>query len=955
MAEFIDESGKLIFINVTKGQSSKNTGELRGIYKVTAYDKEPHALTLVHHAMTKNLLLSLALLPALHARAEATQDIRITPVAANIVRVQVMPKGVGANPKKYSALVAPPVAFTGECDIVTKTEDGVIRFSDKSGRVFLTQTASSFGQSKVGAADFRSVTLGWRSGEADGLYGLGAFQDGHLDIRGHELACHQKNLEDTVPMLVSTAGFGIFWDNAAPFVFKADAKDTGFSLASATGGEADYYVILDTNPNAVIAGYRKLTGASPMLPKWAFGYHQSKERYQSQGEILAIAKEFRDRRFPLDLIIQDWQYWGGHGWNACVFDTARFPDAKAMIGKLHADNIRYITSVWPNFADGPKGSAVFKELNAMGVISKQAKCMGGHYYDAFNDAARDVVWKHAKKGLFDVGVDGWWLDASEPVAGGTGPNGGHQTAGDVYTFGATCAQGPFPAVANAYPFFAVKAFHDGQRATETAKSAGKRFYTLTRSVYAGSQRLGACYWTGDTRSTWASFKNQIPACLNMSAAGIPYVNTDVGGFAIGPDAELAVRWVQFGAFCGEFRVHGTGAPREPWRYGKPGDTAYDTMLDFANLRYRLLPYIYSTAWRITDAGDSLMRPLALDFPKDTAVRDCADEFMFGPSLLVAPVTTPCGGVGRTIPPEALCGKDGKPGGLDATYFKGVNFATETLRRKDAEIRFAWAKKPREGMGADPALDPISALGDMDKFSVRWTGSLKTGAAGKYAFTLSGDDGFRLKLDGREVCADWRARPAVTKSFTVDLPANKLVPVELEYFQDFHDAAIEWKWTPPGEKADGTATRVVTLPAGADWYDFKSGAKHAGGGVLKLYVPLADMPLFVRAGSILPFGPALQHTGEKSDAPLELRVYPGVDATFTLYDDAGNGYGYEKGERATITLTWNDATRTFTLGKREGAYPGMETTWKFTVRLLQADGAWKDTPVVYDGGAQRVNL
>lgn len=901
--------------------------------------------------MTKNLLLALSLLPVLHARAGAVHDIRVTPVSENIVRVQVLPEGVAANPKKLSALVAPPTRFAGACRIHATVTDDVIRFSDASGRVFLTQSASGFGQGKVGTTDFRSVSVSWKSGEPDGLYGLGAFQDGHLDIRGHELACHQKNLEDTVPMLVSTAGFGIFWDNAAPFVFKAPKDSADFSLTSPTGGEADYYVIADPSPDAVIAGYRRLTGDAPMYPKWAYGYHQSKERYRSQGEILDIAKRFRESGFPLDLIIQDWQYWGDHGWNACRFDTSRFPDAAGMIRKLHGDNIRYITSVWPNFADGPKGSAVFKELSAMGVISKKAKCMGGHYYDAFNDAARAVVWKHAKAGLFDVGVDGWWLDASEPEAGGTGPNGGHQTVDDVFTFGPTCAAGAFPAVANAYPFYAVKAFADGQRETDS----GKRFYTLTRSVYAGSQREGACYWTGDTKSTWDCFRRQIPACLGMSAAGIPYVNTDIGGFAAGPETELAVRWFQFGAFCGEFRMHGTGAPREPWRYGKPGDDAYDTMLEFTRLRYRLLPYIYSTAWSITDSRASLMRALPIAFPRDPAVRDCADEFMFGPSLLVAPVTAPHTGSRTNIPAAALFDGNKQPGGLDGVYFKGEKFQKEAFRRKDGEIRFAWSKKSRDGMGADPALDPIPALGDMDKFSVRWTGYLKTDKAGKYAFALSGDDGFRLKLDGKEVCSDWRARAEVTKEFAVDLPAGTLVPVELEYFQDLHDAKISWTWTKPGEQANGTAARRVTLPARVDWYDFWTGVKTPGGSTLDLRVPLSSMPLFVKAGSILPFGPALQHTGEKSAVPLELRVYPGADDTFTLYDDAGDGYGYEKGERATIALTWNEATKTLSLGARQGAYPGMATTRTFTVRVLQPDGSWKDTPVAYDGAAQNVRF
>lgn len=874
-------------------------------------------------------------------------DVLLTPVAENILRVQVVPTGAQPDARKLSALVTPAVPFTGVCRITAKVEGGVIRFADAAGRVFLTQTAQAFGKARIGGTEFRSVSVGWQSGGPDGLYGLGAFQNGHVNLRGQELACHQKNLEDTVPMLVSSGGFGILWDNAAPFVFKA-AVATDFGITSPSGGEADYFVIASPDPNAVIAGYRQLTGAAPLYPKWAFGYHQSKERYRSQGEVLDIAGTFRKSKFPCDLIIQDWQYWGDHGWNASRFDTARFPDAKGMVEKLHADNFHYIVSVWPAFLPGKKGSAVYDELDEKKYLSDYRGFWNAmRYYDCFNPDARAIVWKHAKQGIFDNGVDGWWLDASEPDGGAnTSP-----PVDYVFRFGSQTAAGPFPAVANAYPFFTVKAFYDGQRASGSAK----RVYVLTRSAYAGIQRLGACYWTGDTKSTWDDFRRQISACLGMSAAGIPYVNTDIGGFASGPETELAVRWFQFGAFCGEMRMHGTGAPREPWRYGKPGDEAYDTLLAFATLRYRLLPYLYSTAWQVTSANASLMRPLAFDFPRDAAVREVADEFMFGPALLVAPVVTPRGGSGQTIPAGALYDRNGIPGGLDGAYFKGEAFGQKVFRRKDAEIRFDWAKKPRDGMGANSAHDPIPALGDMDHFSVRWTGFLKTAEAGKYGFSLTGDDGFRLKLDGKEVCADWRARGKLTKVFTVDLPADKLVPVELDYFQDLHSAQLEWRWTKPSETAEEGVVRKVVLPSGADWVDFWTGAKSAGGQVKELRVPLSTMPLFVRAGSILPFGPALQHTGEPSGEPVELRVYPGADARFTLYDDAGDGYGYEKGEYAVIPLAWDDKAQTLTIGGRQGQYPGMEPARRFVVRLLQPDGTWKNTPVAYTGATTRIRL
>lgn len=885
----------------------------------------------------------------------APPKILLEPVADNIIHVRVLPAGQEEAPKKHhSACVDAPRATIPAAAMRVRADatDSAVRFIDAAtGTTLLTQTTAAFSPANINGSEFLAADVAWESGRDDALFGLGTYQDGHLDIRGHTLACHQKNLEDTVPLWFSSAGFGIFWDNAAPFTFNATANSRQFSLSSRSAGEIDYYLIAG-RPDEVIAAYRRLTGTAPMFPKWAFGYHQSKERYKSQAEVLEIAETFRKSGFPLDLIIQDWQYWGGHGWNANCFDTDRFPDAKAMIAKLHAADIRYIVSVWPSFLEGPKGSAVYRELDQHKFLSDyRGFWQGMRYYDCFSPEARAIVWKHAKTGLLDVGVDGWWLDASEPELGGSGPGGGHQTVEDVFKFGSGCAAGRFPAVANAYPFFTVKAFHDGQRAADSSK----RVFVLTRSVFAGSQRLGACYWTGDTKSTWDGLRAQIPACLGMSAAGIPYVNSDIGGFAAGPSAELAVRWFQFGAFCGEFRMHGTGAPREPWRYGKPGEEAYDTLLAFAKLRYRLLPYLYSCAWGVTSRHDTLMRPLVMDFPDDTRARTCPDEFLFGPSLLVAPVTAPLDGSGRTIPSDALCDTTRTPGGLSATYFKGMNFENQVLSRKDAEIRFAWEKKPRHGMGADPALDPIPALGDMNHFSVRWEGFIKTGAAGKYEFAVTGDDGFRLTLDGREIAADWNARPALTRTATVELPADSLVPVKLEYFQDQFDAKIELRWNPPAAGNGNTAPRRVVLPAGTDWYDFWTGAKLAGGQTRELRVPLSSLPLFVRAGSVLPFGPALQHTGESSAEPLELRVYPGADGSFTLYDDAGDGDGYERGERATITLQWHDKAQTLEIGARQGNYPGMPASRKFSVRLLRPDGSWRDKPVHYNGTAVSIPL
>jgi len=852
-------------------------------------------------------------------------------VADGIWRVQI---GDDSAVAKISTIL-PQDKYLGKDEARVTIEGGRVIVRDAAGKVLVTQISvgPSVGNGSAG------IKVVWESGVADSLYGMGSFQDGHFDIRGTTLQCYQKNTEDTVPLVVSSGGFGILWDNPAPFIFTGDAGARTFSLDSKYAGIGVCYYVLAGSPDEIIAKYRRLSGAAPMFPKWAFGYHQSKERYCSQAEVLAIAKKFRETKFPLDLIIQDWRYWGEYGWNACKFDPDLFPDAKAMMEQLHNQNLHLIVSVWPSFLDdGKKGSEVFKELEAGKYLTT---CPAGwhkmRFYDVFSSNARKIVWKYSRAGIFDLGVDGWWLDATEPEM-------------NTGSFGMTEA-GPMTSVANAYPFYAVKVFHDGQRAA----TSDKRVFILTRSAYTGLQRLAACYWTGDTDGTWATLRKQIPACLSMSISGIPYVNTDIGGFTGGskdPDyRELFVRWFQFGTFCPEMRAHGTGFPREPWVFGEPGSPEYDTLLAFTKLRYNLLPYIYSTPGVVTNSHDTLMRPLVMDFPEDLSVRSIGDQYMFGRSLLVSPVLMPkfnINKLGSIIPSTSLYDSEGKIGGLSATYFKGINFETKVLTRKDSEIRFNWSKTPRVGMGANLSLDPIPELGDMDKFSARWEGSVQTDQAGEYTFSVKGDDGYRLFVDGKMVFEDWVARSAVVHGAKVNLPANTRVPVKLEYFQDKGDALIELGWAQPAKKSLNADARQIVLPKGADWYDFWTNSRLSGGQTLSVNVPIQTMPLHVRAGSILPFGPDLQYTSEVTDKPTELRVYPGADGEFVLYDDAGDGYGYEKGQHAMIPLKWNNKSQILTIGERVGTYPGMAEKKSFLVRLLQPTGAWRDQPVLYTG-------
>ena len=589
----------------------------------------------------------------------------------------------------------------------------------------------------------------------EAIYGLGQHQSGVWNYRGTAVHLQQKNMEVAIPVLVSTKGYGILWDNPAITdvdVGKADANI--LSWTSETGDAVDYYFLAGPTADEVIANYRMLTGVAPMLPEWAWGFFQCKEHYASQEELTNVVARYRKLDVPLDGIIQDWQYWPKRSWGSHQFDPARYADPAQMMRDLHAMNAHVMISVWARFDVGARN---FDELEHAGAL--YATALPGFkwfdpnetnkYYDAFNPVARKIYWRQMNDELFKLGVDGWWLDASEPeLTIHWGEFGNYKTAAGL---GAE--------VFNAYPLMHTTSVYQGQRA-ETDK---KRVVILTRSAYAGQQRNSAITWSGDLKGNWAVFAKQIPAGLNFSVSGIPYWNTDIGGFVSGKPTdknyqELFTRWFQFGAFTPMFRVHGTGAAKEIWRWDEP---TQKILADYIRLRYQLLPYIYSTAWQVTSAGGTMLRPLMMDFGDDTNALDVGDQFLFGPEIMVSPVTQ-----------------------------------------------------------------------------------------------------------------------------------------------------------------SNTVTRSVYLPGHGDWYDFWTGKRVTGGQRIEADSPIETMPLFVRAGSILPLGPVVQYVSEKPADPVELRVYRGADGAFTLYEDQGDNYNYEKGEFATIPLTWNETDGTLIIGARTGKFPGM---------------------------------
>jgi alpha-D-xyloside xylohydrolase len=483
----------------------------------------------------------------------------------------------------------------------------------------------------------------WADGEA--LYGLGSHEEGMFNLRGQHQYLYQQNMKAVVPVLVSTRGYGIFLDSCSLMTFHDDAF--GSYLWSDVDDELDYYFVYGPEFDQIIHELRALTGQAPLLPKWAYGYLQSKERYTSQSELLEIVREYRARQLPLDGIVLDWKSWTGDLWGQKSFDPDRFPNPDQMTEDLHALHARLMVSIWPIMKPG---GADWQELHDHGfLLGNQAN------YDAFNPAARACYWQQANRGLFSHGIDAWWCDCTEPFEadwkGAIKPEPEERLRINTEE----AKRYLDPELINAYSLLHSAGIYQGQReVTDT-----KRVVNLTRSAYLGQQRYAAITWSGDVVATWETLQRQIADGLNFCMTGVPYWTTDIGAFFVGRkpemwfwsgdyDAgvddlgyrELYVRWFQFGAFLPMFRSHGTDTPREIWRFGEPGDPMYDALAKFLQLRYRLLPYIYSLAGQVTHQDYTLLRALPFDFRHDPAVYDVADQFMFGSALLVNPVTRP---------------------------------------------------------------------------------------------------------------------------------------------------------------------------------------------------------------------------------------------------------------------------------------------------------------------------
>ncbi len=876
--------------------------------------------------------------------------IQLHVIADKIIRVKAVHSGKSLRHKSLSVICNPPpdakwkvreetgaVALeTGSIKAIVSLANGDIQFLDKSGKNLLKENGREIMPSVVLGEKTNNISQKFILTDNEALYGLGQHQQGNMNLRGKTVELYQVNMEVSIPVLVSTNGYGIFWDN--PSLSKFTDRAQGMELWSEVGDGIDYYFIAGKNIDEIISGYRILTGQAPMYPKWAYGFFQSKERYSTQDEVVGVVDEFRRRHIPLDVIVQDWFYWDPQPWGSHCMDRHRYPDPVKMIQDVHDRNAKIIISVWSKFFPG---CANFSEMNQNGFLLKPI-LEGSNYYNPYDPNARALYWRQIHDSLFVKGFDGWWLDATEPEVGDLRYDVTKEIINNNLGTGARYL--------NTYPLMTTTAVYEGQRKS----TADKRVYILTRSAFAGQQRNAATTWSGDITANWDVFRRQIPAGLNFCSTGIPYWTTDIGAFFVrvpggsGNDMyrELFTRWYQYGAFCPIFRVHGTNTPKEIWRFGEPGAWAYDTQLKFNNLRYRLLPYIYSLGWKVTHENYTMMRGLAFDFASDSNVYNIDDQFMFGPALLVNPVTEAMyypwaeENAGSIIPTSNLLSQDGKPG-LTGEYYKDVNFNSLYKTRTDSIVDFSW--------GTDA---PIQGM-PMDSFSVRWRGKIVAPETGEYTINTMTDDGARVWVNDKQIINDWTDHAPLINSGKINLEAGKSYYLKFEYFDVRMGAVAQLYWILPSQKkTDMVAlpekTRKVYLPGPAAWIDFWTGEKYAGGQTITVPAPIDIMPLYVKAGSIIPMGSYLQYATEKPADPIELRIYPGADGRFELYEDENDNYNYEKGYYSTIDFNWDDEKKTLTISDRQGSFPGMLNVRSFNiVKVVPGSGSGMDAVKNYD--------
>ena len=645
------------------------------------------------------------------------------------------------------------ILTTATLKVELSLKRGNLKYSNIGGQDLLHESDAvprTYEPAQVNGENVYHVADRFAPDATEGFYGLGQHQSGMFNYRGSTVELGQNNTDVAIPVLVSSKGYALLW-NTASFTYADNRFPLAFQFSSLAANSVDYYLIYGPEMDQIIHEYRSLTGHTPMLPKWAYGFFQSKDRYISQEEILGIAHRYREEHIPLDAIVQDWFWWKIEG--DPIFNS-NFPDVPGELKTLHDEHVHAMISIWGLF---DVKSQTFQKLSAQHLDVPNA-----HVYDATSAKARDVYWEDLAGKLFSQGWDAFWLDSAEPEE--YWPH-----WGDAILRDKQLAIGSGARYTNIFPLMHTNGIQEHWKATTDQK----RVFLLTRSAFVGQQRVGATVWSGDVYSTYWGLSHQVAAGLNFALSGYPYWTTDIGGYWQPQDRppndpgyqELYTRWFEFGVFCPIFRTHGHRAHNELWTY----DKVEPILLNYDKLRYRLMPYIYSLAWRVTDLDYTIQRPLVMDWRTDPKTWNIGDQFMFGPAVLVSPVLK-----------------------QDATH------------------------------------------------------------------------------------------------------------------------------------------RTVYLPESPLWYDFWTGASTKGGREVEAEASLDRIPLFVRAGSIVPLGPEIEYADQKPAGPIELRIFRGANGKFDLYEDEGDTYNYEKGAHALIPLRWSETDKTLTIGDRDGRYPGMPKELAFNI-------------------------
>ena len=759
------------------------------------------------------------------------QKVTIEFYAPTIVRVTKAASNVDVSKKKSYSVILKPEAMknlkreeangiitlsSGNLSVRLDEKSGEIQFTNSEGKQLLKDKKAelSLRDDEANKGKYK-VSEQFALDKDEMIYGLGQLRDTHMNQRGRHIDLWNNNTYISIPYFTSQKGYGVYWDNAGKSYFDDNAQGTTFT--SEVGLCSDYYFMYkDGSQDGVIASIRQLTGQATMFPLWTMGFWQCRERYKTSDELASVLDRYRELGIPVDAMVQDWQYWGcDSNWNAMKFQNPyyinkigdekwakylpedmkklkahgepRLKNPQQMVNYVHDNHAHLMISIWANFGPWTQQYKELKKIGALLPFDTWPRNHGVMPYDVFNPKARDIYWKYLTE-LYNMGLDAWWTDSTEPDHFEKPGDENYQTY-----------DGSWLSVKNAFPLLHNKSIYEHQR---RMKGNSKRSFQMTRSGAFGIQHYGTLSWSGDVQATWDEMKNQVPSGLNYTLCGIPFWNTDLGGFFYwnynndpkNPALqELQTRWMQWGTFMPLMRNHcSSPMVSELYAFGQEGDWCYDVIKSYIKLRYRLLPYIYSNAGDCVLNSGSMMRALVMDFATDQKASALNDEYLFGRSLLVKPVTDPL---------------------------------------------YTWKDKWKNGHLIYPE------------------------------------------------------------------PRKASAPVD------------------------------VYLPAGSKWIDFWTNQTLDGGQNIQKECPINIMPVYVKAGSIIPFGPDVQYSNEKKWDNLEIRVYPGDNGTFTLYEDEGDNYNYEKGSYSLIPFEYDDATRTLTIGARKGSFKGMMTQRNFRIVLV----------------------